>query len=244
MAGGYLVAIVAASEKLSPKVGGILAGIPSTILIGTIFITWTEGATVTKTSLLLIPAMVVVSQIFVLVYLRFCRVSLLLGVLLASLVWLAFAWPIRHLLADISFWASFAIGVIGCLAFGAYFSTFEDGKKASLLTGFNIQVVRFIVAGTVVAVAVLFARILDPFWAGTVTAFPALFATSLYFLSRSHGPAFAKAFAKQLPISIIGTIFFVVSLYLLLTVVPIVLAFIISVIVSILYAAGLLAIKK
>lgn len=244
VAGGYLVSIVAISERVSPKVGGIIAGVPSTILIGTAFITWTEGAHVAHDSLLLIPAMVVVSQIFVLVYLYFCEISRLLAISMAGLVWLAFAWPVRYWLAGISFWTSFGISIAGSLAFGWYFKRFKDGHKAEMLAGFKVQLVRFMAAGTVVALAVLFARVLDPFWAGTITAFPALFATSLYFLNESHGAKFTKAFAKQLPISIIGTTLFVVSLYVSLNRIPTLLAFLVSIGVSLLYATVLLRVKE
>lgn len=242
--GGYLVSVVAIAEKFGPKVGGILAGIPSTILIATIFIAWTEGAEVTRQSLLLIPIVIVISQIFVLAYLLLSRANLIVGILLAIVIWIAFAWPVRYLLSDISFWTSFTIGIIGSLAFGYYFRRFNDIKKVALPTGLKVHAVRFVAAGTVVALAVLFARILGPFWAGIVTTFPALFATSLYFLTKTRGNKFAKAFSKQLPISIIGSTLFVASLYILLNAIPAVLAFVVSIAVSVLYATGLLHYKN
>lgn len=245
MAGGYLVSVVAISERVGPKVGGILAGIPTTTLVATAFITWTEGAQVARTSLILIPTIVVISQIFVLIFLFFPRDNLLVRIVAAGLAWLAIAWLVRYTLSGMNFWTSFAISLVGCLSFGYYFHRrFKDGHKAVVPIGGRMHVIRFITAGTVVALAVLFARILDPFWGGIMSAFPALFAVSLYFLARSHGVEFAKAFSKQLPISILGTVFYTVSLYLLLTKIPAALAILVSVVVSVIYAAGLLAVKE
>lgn len=245
VAGGYLVSIVAISERVSPKVGGIIAGIPSTVLIATMFITWTERPYVAKTALILIPAMVVVSLTLVAVFLFFPRDNLLTRIVAAGLMWLAIAWLARYALSGINFWTSFAVSLVGCLGFGYLFNRwFKDGRKAAVPAGRLVHVIRFITAGTVVALAVLFARVLDPFWGGIMSAFPGLFAVSLYFLARSHGVEFAKAFAKQLPISILGTVFYVVSLYLLITKIQAALAILISVLVSAAYAAALLAASR
>lgn len=76
--------------------------------------------------------------------------------------------------------------------------------------------VRIIGAGSVIAGAVIIARVAGPVWGGVFAAFPATFVTTLFILSKAQGPVFAKAVARQLPLANGSTLTFAVIFYLLI----------------------------
>ena len=56
------------AEKFGSKVGGVLAGMPSTIVIALFFIGWTQGITAAAEATTIVPVVMGVGAIFVVVY--------------------------------------------------------------------------------------------------------------------------------------------------------------------------------
>jgi hypothetical protein len=104
--------------------------------------------------------------------------------------------------------------------------------------------IRFITGGTVIAAAVLAARILGPVWGGVVSSLPALLGSVLYFLNKSQGDKFLEGFLRLLPLSYVSSFVFLILIHQLLTKLPGVLAFTVAMSGALLCTSAILFFKR
>lgn len=213
--GLFTATIIWISEKYGSKVGGILTGVPTTVLVGLTFISLTAGNEAAHKAALIIPAMVGVSLILVYSFTRLLNLGPEFAMTIAIIIWLIFALffvnlNLTHLLVNV---------LIGTTLMGIAKFAMKDyphNLKAGTKVLRRTYAVRIIGAGSVIAGAVVIARIAGPVWGGVFTAFPATFVTTLYILSNAQGSVFTKAVARQLPLANGSTLTFAVIFYLLI----------------------------
>ena len=68
--GTWVSGVIWLSEKLGSRVGGAIAGIPSTILISLIFINLTQGPADAREALTIVPLMFSASLIYAFVFMK------------------------------------------------------------------------------------------------------------------------------------------------------------------------------
>src|SRR3990172_6673809 len=92
--GGLYVAItIRISEKLGSKLGGMLIGLPSTVLISLIFIAWTQDVTAAVSATPIIPVASAISSVFVASFILLYRYGRGVALILSILLWFALATP-------------------------------------------------------------------------------------------------------------------------------------------------------
>ena len=126
----------------------------------------------------------------------------------------AIALPLAYFgLSDI--FLSLLIAVIFYLATFLYSRRFSG---ASLRAHPSVKefTLRALLAGTVIAVAVLLSHYAGPLWGGIFITFPAAFLSSMYLFSSKHGIEKAGSLLKGMVIGSSGTVLFTVLLYFLL----------------------------
>lgn len=241
--GTYAATLIWISEKYGTKVGGILTGIPTTVLIGLAFISITAGNEAAHKAALIIPAMVGVSLILVYSFTRLLQLGTKLALLIAIAIWLTFAiifvnLKLTHLLVNTL--VGLTLFAITKIAMAKY----PSNLKANSSTLRRTYLLRIIGAGSVIAGAVIMARIAGPVWGGVFAAFPATFVTTLYVLSKAQGPDYAKAVARQLPLANGSTMTFAVIFYLLIIPTNLAISIIVAISGSLIYAFGLLKLSN
>jgi hypothetical protein len=213
--GSYAATLIWISERFGTKIGGILTGLPSTVFISLTFIALTSGNSVAHKSALIIPAMTGASLVLVYSFTRLLHLKPALALSSGIGIWLICAVSIVKLqIVDIVI--AVLIGVVLSLATKVAMRRYPYNLKSSSIITRNTYIYRILAAGTVIAFAVIMARVAGPVWGGVFASFPATYVTTLYILRKSQGVDYAQAVARQLPVSNGSTMIFAVIFYLLI----------------------------
>jgi len=195
-----------AAQRCGPKLGGLIAGLPSTTAIGLFFIGYAQSLDAASVASSIVPAAVGGTLAFVMSYVTLCRKTNYLHSLLASCaIWFAIALPLTLLkmedivLSTIIFLAAWIIAV-------AYLKSFDRATSTNekiMQSGKQI-ISRSIFSGCVVAFAVYASSVLGPLWGGTFAAFPAMFFSLFLVLGRSYGCDYTTSIARNTPLGLLA----------------------------------------
>mgnify|MGYP001062645933 FL=1 len=202
--GGIWITISSvAAERFGSKVGGLIGGLPSTIVVTLLFIGLTQTAERAAESAVIVPLVMGVNGIFVTVFISMSQRGLAPALAGALLTWFILALILMILNVQvlwISILAWLVLGV-GCfLVVEKGMKITSQGRKATRYTAGQITG-RAALSGTVVALAVLMGKVAGPLAGGIFATFPAVFLSNLIISYRSGGAAFASAVAKALMVS-------------------------------------------
>ncbi len=204
MVGGIWVTMSSvAAERFGSKVGGLIGGLPSTIVVTLLFIGQTQSAERAAESAVIVPLVMGVNGIFVMVFIFLSRRGLTPALTGALLTWFCLAsllmvLNIRALWISILGWLLLAVGCFLVVEKGM--KIVSQGRKATRYTAAQIGG-RAALSGTVVAFAVLMSKVAGPLAGGIFATFPAVFLSNLIISYRSGGAVFASAVAKSLMVS-------------------------------------------
>ena len=209
LTGGIFTAITLyAAERYGPKLGGIIAGLPSTTAVGLFFIGYTQTPEAASQAASLMPAAVAGSLIFVIVYVALCRkIGYKLSLLIASIVWFMISLPLAYYRLENIYIATLFFIVVWLITL-----RFMQGQSISpkipekIGYAFWQKIVRSSFSGLIVASAVVVSSMFGPLWGGALAAFPAMFLGTFIILCRSYGCEYSIAFAKSTPLGLIGVI--------------------------------------
>lgn len=216
--GAYVSGIIWASEKLGSRVGGSLAGLPSTILVGLIFIDVTEGSNSAQAAVAIVPLIFMASLAYGVVFIEAGKTignvgnSLKLS-FLAMLAWLVIVVPEKMLLGSLRFAFICLIALAGLVLFRFLVSKYGSALPVRLPLPRQVYFIRFAMGGAVIAASVIAARLLGPVWGGVISSFPGLLGTVLYFLNKSQGGKFLEGFVRRLPLSYFSSFIFLVVVH-------------------------------
>jgi uncharacterized membrane protein (GlpM family) len=201
--GAWVTLSTLAAERFGSKIGGLIGGLPSTVLVGLLFIGLTQSPSAAIQATTIIPLSQGLNGIFILVYMLAVQLSLAAGLVMALSVWVLMASLL--IIAGID---SFALSVAAwvLLVLGCYLAV-EYGlripSKGNLEVNYSHRQIslRALFGGAVIALAVLISKIGGPLHGGIFTTFPAMFISTLAITYRSGGADFSRAVAKSIMIS-------------------------------------------
>lgn len=215
--GAYVSGVIWASERLGSRIGGAVAGLPSTILVGLAFIDITEGPSAARSAVAIVPLMFFATLIYGLIFMK--ATSILKGKnrtlsasLIATIVWLAVALATRQF-SNVNFLYIVLVAIFGLVGFRYLFRNFGSIPPVKIPLSQRIYALRFVIGGTVIACSVVVARAISPVWGGIVSSFPALLGSVLYFLNKSQGSEFLKGFLRRLPLSYLSSLIFIILIH-------------------------------
>jgi uncharacterized membrane protein (GlpM family) len=209
LVGGIWVTLSSvAAERFGSKVGGLIGGLPSTIVVTLLFIGLTQTPERAAESAVIVPLVMGVNGIFVTVFISISRRGLAPALGGALLTWfclgcILMVLNIRALWISILGWLLLAMGCFLVIEKGMKIRS--QGKKANHYTAGQI-VGRATLSGTVVAFAVLMSKVAGPLAGGIFATFPAVFLSNLIISYRSGGVDFSSAVAKSLMVSGVITV--------------------------------------
>jgi len=221
-AGGFLIALLGyISERSSERVAGIVLSIPSTVAISFLFIGWAIGVEGLVKGIPATLATAGLAQVFMAVYIYLARIpakksfSMTLSICGALLTFVLLFTPaaIFEIQSTPTALLLSAGGVlVGYLLLTKY-NMHTPPQKLITYTPIQ-QILRAVFAGTVIATAVFLSKVLSPFWGGVMSAFPAVFATTLVILHYYYGTDMLFKVAKTVPAgSLVYIAFTAVSLW-------------------------------
>ena len=211
--GTYAVLMTWISERFGSKIGGLLIGLPSTSLIGYIFIALTQSSSVAVSGSVISPISIAAASLFVVAFvLAYPRFGGVMSFLISIFTWVVFTFPfilfrINNILLSIS------IGIIYLVTAIFMVRKYPDQKIKSTRITPTILLVRGVMSGTIIGLAVILSKVLGPLWGGLMAGFPALFSSSIIILLIAHGIGFASSVAKRIPYGNVTSTVFAIGFY-------------------------------
>lgn len=201
--GIWITLTTVAAEKFGSKIGGLLGGLPSTIVVTLLFIGLTQNANLASQATTIVPLAHGFNTFFILTFIQTIPGGLKRAVPLSLLVWFLSA-GLLILINVERYWISLG----GWLIFlGMAYFLLEKRLRIHSHTTIPIRyqsgqiMFRALFSGSVIAFAVVMGKLGGPLIGGIFATFPALFLTTLIITYRSGGAGFARATAKSLLIS-------------------------------------------
>lgn len=202
----WLTGATILAERFGSKIGGVIAGMPSTIVITLFFIGWTQTPVVASQATVVVPFIMGIDGLFIITYASLVRQSFPLALLSALFVWLCFSFVL--VLIHFNNFGLSLIGFLGLLLVS--YGIMEYVLHVKSLTGrntpfsFSNLLMRGLVSGLIITLAVAFAKLGGPLIGGVFASFPAVFLSTMILTYFAQGRAFSVSVMKTLLLS--GTI--------------------------------------
>jgi uncharacterized membrane protein (GlpM family) len=206
--GLWIIFATTMADKFGTKIGGLIAGLPSTVLFSLLFIVITQSSQKAVETTTIIPAIGGVDVLFMVAYIYFTKKHPLHALAFSCLLWTIFAFLLVMSHFD-NYYLSLAIYLFLFLASFIFVEKIlhvpaVSGKKV-VYTSSNI-VFRGLVSGGTIALSVLFAKLFGANLGGIFAMFPAATASMILITAKEHGSAFSAAMTKSVLYSMTSTI--------------------------------------
>ncbi len=190
------------AEKFGTKLGGVIAGLPSTILLGLFFIGWTQTPVIAAQSAEIVPLVMGVYCLFIVVYILLYKLSFYLAISVSTMLWLILTLSVvllnlNSLLYSVIIFAALLVGSYCILEKKL---CIKSESKAYARCALSTLLFRGILSGTIIAFAVIMAKIGGPLLGGAFASFPAISLSTMVIThfaygkspKESYSPAFMK----------------------------------------------------
>lgn len=203
IAGTWISIAALLAERLGSFFGGLIANMPSNIVVSMIFMSLSKGEEFAAEAARAVPLGMAIDTVFLFVFMAAASLGVLKALPLSLATWAGCAW-LAFSLPPLPFWAGIALFIV--LALGCFLladrlmgirSVPKQPKPFSPLA-FGL---RALFAGTVVASAVAASNFAPPYLTGIIATFPAVLLSTMTILILSQGPAFARGTGKVLLLS-------------------------------------------
>lgn len=201
--GSFVAFATTAAERFGPEVGGIIAGLPSTVAISLLFIALTNSPEAATHATDVIPIVLSLSGAFLVVWALTSSRGLPIAHTLSLLIWALPAFYISHHPPHI-FCISllvFAILVsLSCYTLEKVLAL-PDGARGNLRFSPFQLLLRACFAGSIIASAVYLNRAGGPYVGGTMAAFPASYLSTISIAYATRGKDFTLSLLRPLLLS-------------------------------------------
>ncbi|MGD0331209.1 MAG: hypothetical protein ABSB40_12340 [Nitrososphaeria archaeon] len=206
--GGWVAFVARLGDVLGSNRGGMVAGLPSTAAFGFLFIGWNQSAGVAAEATTEFPLIFSFTGVFLLSYAILATYGFWKALVLSLLIWLGGVSLV--VASDIQdFGVSLAVSALISLVVFFVFTWRLKLKKrsSSKYSGSSLEVLlRFILGGGIVVLAVVASQMAGPRIGAIPTAFPAVSVPVLYVLHKSQGTEFSRAVTMPLMVTAMLTI--------------------------------------
>ncbi len=202
--GSFWVTLTTLSaERFGSRIGGVIGGLPSTVVITLLFIGITQSPQVAARATTVMPFAQGLNGLFVLAFIVLISTGLGTALSGALMVWFAQS-TLLYLLQIKDFWISI-VGWLVLLAFCVVMLEMRmkvptQGSRTVVYSASHIAW-RAIFGGAVIALAVLIGKIGGAMLGGIFGSFPAIFLTTLTISYQTHGVEFSRAVGKSILVS-------------------------------------------
>ena len=191
------------AERFGSKVGGLIGGLPSTVVIALLFIGYTQSPEVAAQATTVMPLAQGLNGLFILTFIQLSRGGLKMAIPGSLLVWFILAGILY--LVDLQ---SFLVSIIGWLILLTFCTiVLEKGMKITSrgkqeYTYPPSQLIwRAVFGGVVISFAVLMGKLGGPLLGGIFGSFPAMFLSTLVITHHIGGTAYSRPVGKSLLVS-------------------------------------------
>jgi len=193
--GGWIAGTTLAAQRLGSRLGGFLSGLPSTMVVSLLFISWTQGALVAREATSVMPVALAVNAVLLLTFAALAQRGFA-GAILTSMA----GWGFLQVLVAILDFRDFVLGIAVCgvlLLLGrAYMIDFLGIRPvpgAPMAWSWRDALLRGMLSGGVVGAAMALTRFAGPGLGGVFAVFPAVILSTLMIAQRAAGQGFTRS---------------------------------------------------
>lgn len=214
--GAWVVGSTVIVDKFGTKLGGLIAGLPSTVVVALYFIGLSQGTQTAVQSTTVIPLAFAVNGPFMLVYAFLSKRGLWQSMPAALGAWFVLSYLIIAFRIH-----NFIIGLAICISvlitciyiFERKFSAVSSSGQKTVYKKTQLFI-RALFAGLIIGAAVFASRFFSPTVGGVLASFPAVFVSTLLILHLSRGAEIAVGLAKSLLVSgFINVITYIIAVH-------------------------------
>lgn len=211
--GLYVVLSTIAADKLGSKIGGIITTLPSATLFGFLFIAWTQSVNAMVESTTLVPAVVGIACAYLITYVITVKRNLAVALAASLLVWLLLTYILiaSHIVNFVTSIIIFIICFIIAYLVIAYIFKITSRKANPIKYSLKILLIRGLISGLTVSLAVFIAKIGGPILGGVFTSFPATITSTLIITHLTHGKDFSISISKSALYGWISLLLYVIA---------------------------------
>ena len=199
----WVTVTTVSAERFGSRVGGLLGGLPSTVVVALLFIGLTQSARVAAEATIVMPIAQGLNGLFVLTFMLLVPYGLWAGISSALILWLIQS-MLLYLLNIREFWisiVSWLVLLLFCLVVLERWMKVTAQDKLRITYQPRQLLWRAIFGGGVISLAVLMGKLGGPIFGGIFGSFPAMFLTTLVITYISGGVVFSRAVGKSILIS-------------------------------------------
>ena len=215
IAGSFIALLTLLAERFGSTIGGLIANLPSNILITMIFISLTQGNDFMQQMIPAIPVGLLIDTFFLVVFVLLLKYRLILAILGSLATWLILA-LVANGIPSHMLWINAGIYLV--ITFAVWFwaehrveipAMGRSGKRYTTAQ----MIIRATFAGTIVGGVVAISHFVPAYLTGIVSTFPAVLFSSMVILSVNQGKEFARATGKVMILSTTNIAIYTISVY-------------------------------
>jgi uncharacterized membrane protein (GlpM family) len=195
------------AERVGGRLGGLIAGLPSTAVISLMFIGITQGVSAAMTASAIVPLSSGLYCFYFITYLLLSKRSFTAGFAGSLVVWFMCA-------AGASYYAPGGIAVsillwltlVGASVYWVVTRVAIDHERIPEKIASSPLWAKALITGCVIGLIVIVSKVAGPQWGGIFATFPALTVATLLITIKSGGIEFTRLIAKNILISTTSTI--------------------------------------
>jgi hypothetical protein len=214
--GGVWIALTSmAAERLGPRLGGLIGGLPSLLAVAMLFIGWTQGLQQVYDATTAVPLTMAVNAFYLIAYALLLRRGVAVAIGGAMTLWAVLQTAIVLLDPRRYDWAlvGWALALLAAyliirpITRGAASGPQHLAYTPAQLLG------RGAFGGAVIVAAVALSKIGGPIFGSVFSVFPAVFTSTLVITARSVGPAFTLSLVTPLMVSaVVNVVVYAIAL--------------------------------
>ena len=205
--GGLWITITTvAAERFGSKVGGVIGGLPSTVVVALFFIGFVQGTQAAAQATTTMPLIIGVNAFFLIAYAYLAKRGFAFAITVPLVAWFILSAIIVLVDRENFIFSLIAWLLLLLLAYHVLEKKMHIQSHGKLRIHYKPSHIlwRAIFSGSIIAFAVFMSRVGGPIFGGIFASFPAAFISTLAITYKSRGIEFSRALTK--PLAIGGTI--------------------------------------
>lgn len=203
--GGLWVTLATlAAEHFGSRIGGVIGGFPSTVLIAFLFLGMTQSTDFVVETTTLFPLTFAINGFFSAAYAILIPRGIGIALTGAGLIWFVLQviiinlYPVRHFGLSLVLWA-----IILCITYYLLEYTLTIHSHRGIVSQYRFRDLlgRAVFSGGAIAMTVLMGKLGGPLLGSVFAAFPAVFVSTLVIAYCTRGATFSRTLTKPLALS-------------------------------------------
>lgn len=203
----WVVVSTTIAEKVGGRLGGLITGLPSTAVVGLLFIGLIQGIDAAREASIIVPLSAGMYVFFFITYLKLAKSNFWKALLISLFVWFTFA-VVSSFFKGLSLTMSIFIWLV-LVSSAIYWATknvlIKKNKIPQNIASGPIWI-KALISGGIISSVVLISKLAGPTWGGIFTTFPAITVSTMIVTVKSGGLEFTRLIAKNILISTTTTI--------------------------------------